>query len=115
MDAGTRKMTKTHITKVTNFCIALVTLNRKQRIAILHELDRYQLPIIREICLNILVNKELSFTDNEKVYFNHNLGKLRILGSRSASKHTKIKIIVKSQQLLKKVATISVRYLTKTS
>ena len=104
---------KAHITKVINFCIVLISLTRKQRIAILHELDKKQLAFIREISLNILINKNLSLSDKEKAYFNHNLRKLRTLGSHTASRDAKVKIISKNQQLLKKIANVSVKYLRK--
>ena len=113
MEKKGMKMVKTHITKLINFCIALISLTRKQRIAILHELNKKQFAFIREISLNILINKNLSLSDKEKAYFNHNLRKLRTLGSHTASRQAKVNIISKNQQLLKKIANVSVKYLKK--
>ena len=116
MDTQSKKnkvVLKPHLTKVTNFCIAITTLTRKQRVAVLNQLHKTQFHIIREISLNILINKSLSLTETEKRYFNHNLNKLKILGSRTSSKETKLKIITNNQQLIKKTALTSLKYLNK--
>ena len=101
---------KKHIRQVVNFCITLVTLNRKQRVSIFNKLDKHQFVLIKELCVNLLINKELSLSPKEKAYFNNNLAKLKILGSKTVSKKSQEGILVKNQQLLKRVAYVLLRY-----
>lgn len=105
---------KTHIEKVVQFCNAIVSLTRKQRISVLKNMTRKQMVLIKEICLNILVNKEMNLTERDKIYFNNNLAKLRALGSHTSTLSVKKQIVENNQQLVKKLTNVTLKHLNKT-
>lgn len=104
---------KSHFMEVRNLCITLVTVNRKQRLGILAYLEKKQLIIIREMCVNLLLNQKVILGSQERAYFNNNLRKIKILGSKSSSFESKMMIIKQGQLLIRKIAKASLKYLDK--
>ena len=96
---------------IPDFVRFFLTFDRNQRVTFLQNISQAYLDILREIVLNLLLNKEIQHTEKEKKYLNSNIRYLREIASKYIPLSRKRVILVHKQLLMKKVVFAIKKYL----
>lgn len=103
----------TNSEEIKNFALLLTQVEKPVRITILKHLTTRQCEFVRQIATNILLNGSLNLDTNAKSYIRNNLSEIKKLASKLVCKKLKRNILVKKQQMIKKLALLTVQYLQK--
>ena len=106
--------TDKRVTAIKNFCQAIVALSRPQRLFILQNISRKQCVYLKEISLNVLINKSIILSDKHRAYLKAKLADIKKLASHSVCFNKKKKIIEHHHLLIKKLCLITLEYFDKT-
>ncbi len=96
---------------VPGFLNFFLSFNRSERVTFLQNIGQVYAEILREIVLNLLLNKDINHSNNEKNYLNSNIKYLREIASKRTPLSRKRVIFVHKQMLVKRIATIVNKYL----
>lgn len=79
---------------------------------LLTNLPQKQCELIRQVALNILLNTSIELSDQDKVYLRSKKKIIQLIASKKVCAAEKRSILKNNQETIKKIATITINYLS---
>lgn len=97
---------------VLDFMKVINITNYEQRLGILRNINKSQCGIIRQVAYNILFNKSIELSDKDKAYMKRHSSSIKTLASRKICLVKKKAVLVSKNLLIKRLAKITIAYLS---
>lgn len=106
-------MGSVRVNDVYELGIAFLNFTPKQRVALLSDINSTQCEIIRQMCVNILLNSSMSISQEDRKYLGRHLNAIRKLASQNICTRDKKYIVTKNNALITRLFKVAVSYISK--
>ncbi len=97
---------------IVEFLSLLLSFNREKRVYFLKQISLKYATVIRELAVNLLLNRNFDLSEKEKTYWKNNLQVLKEIGSRGFGLTKRRDLFVKKQLLIRRLVAFTYQYLT---
>ena len=97
---------------IRQVCNIVVSANKAQRVVFLHLIDDRKYAAIREVAINILINRHIVLSDKEKRYLRRKTGVLKHIALKHQNLAARRALLVKQNLFVKKICSIALRHLS---
>ena len=96
---------------IADVCNTIVSADKTQRVVLLHFIDLKKYRVIKEVAVNILLNKHIALSESEKRYLRRKTPILKNLALKQQNLTDIRAFLVKHQMLIKRICRIVLKHL----
>lgn len=106
-------MSGVSVSDVYEFINSFLGFTPKQRLAVLSDVTAAQCEVIRQVCVNILLNTSITISQEDRGYLNKQLPAIKKLASHNICTSDKKYILSKRGPLITRLFKIALNYISK--